>query len=152
MFSRLSMLPLVGAALFCAACDQQQESQVRRQGPLSVAAQAKMIEAGPLPVAFFEGDLSTGERANEVRDAQNRLEQMEVWTAGGEAMGWVTGVGLDAQGRADVVMVRVDRFDDMDQRVVAIPARKFIYLHQRRLLVAAIDKREVENLPDVVVE
>ena len=67
----------------------------------------------------------------------------------GEAVGEVRSVTMASNGKATAVNVEVGGFLNVGERVVAIGADRLTYLKDRKILVVALSKAEIEKMPAV---
>jgi len=154
------------AALLLVACGQQDNPQAKNQQ--SQGDQASQLAAEPAPTAgertaaeaateveqaagttasITPGELAAGISAEEVPNPQTTLSTAAVKTSSGQPLGEVRAVTVGPDGKADAVVVEVGGFLNVGEHPVSIDAKKFTYLKDRNILVAAVTKSDVEKMP-----
>jgi PRC-barrel domain len=155
----------VAVLLLCAACGPKQSEQTKSQetqanelatkdAPNAVertAAEAgNEVEQAAAPAATFTAnELAAGLNAKDVPNPATSLSTAAVKTSSGESLGEVRSVVVGPDGKAEAVIVEVGGFLNVGERAVSIEASKFTYLKDRNILVAAVDKTQVESMPAV---
>jgi cytoskeletal protein RodZ len=162
----------LAALLLCTACEQQQQSQDTQateaqtaqdaqpaqpaQDTAPTAAEraaaeaANEIDQAAAPTTeITPAELANGVSAEQISEPEKTLATASVRTSNGEALGEVRSVVVGPDGKADAVVVEVGGFLNVGERAVSIEANKFTYLKDRNILVAAVVKADVENLPAV---
>jgi cytoskeletal protein RodZ len=131
--------------------EQQQELAAKpapNEAERTAAEAANEVEQAAAPTAqITPAELAAGISAEDVPNPQTTLSTAAVKTSSGEALGEVRSVTVGADGKADAVIVEVGGFLNVGERPVAIEAKKFTYLKDRNILVAAVTKSDVEKMP-----
>jgi hypothetical protein len=166
---RVTLLASGAAILLLAACGPQ-DSQTAQQSPAppdqadqktdlaakapptaaerTAAEAANEVDQAAGPTASITpAELAAGFSAEEVPNPQTTLSTAAVKTSSGEALGEVRSVTVGPDGKADAVVVEVGGFLNVGEHPVAIEAKKFTYLKDRNILVAAVSKSDVEKMP-----
>jgi hypothetical protein len=148
--------------LLCTACDQPMtDSQTQAQQNVQPAAEtpptaaeraaaeaANEVEQVASPTTTITPEeLAAGTNAENVTDPETTLATAAVKTSSGQAVGEVRSVVVGPDGKADAVIVEVGGFLNVGERAVSIEASKFTYLKERNLLVAALAKTDIEQMP-----
>jgi hypothetical protein len=111
---------------------------------------ANEVEQAAAPNASITpAELAAGVNGEDVADPEATLSTASVKTSSGQALGEVRSVVVGPDGKADAVIVEVGGFLNVGERAVSIDANKFTYLKDRNILVAAVAKTDVENMPAV---
>ena len=104
--------------------------------------------AGPA-VALTQEEIAAGLNGKDVPSPATTLSTAAVKTPAGEALGEVRSVVVGPDGKATAVIVEVGGFLNVGERGVSIDAAKFTYLKDRNILVVAVTKADVEQMPAV---
>ena len=166
---RTTLLASSAAAtlLFLTACGQQDnpqnqaqnQSQTEQKQELATqpapntaeqtaAEAANEVEQAAAPDARISPEeLAAGISAEDVPNPEATLSTAAVKTSSGQALGEVRSVTVGTDGKADAVIVEVGGFLNVGEHPVAIDAKKFTYLKDRNILVAAVTKSDVEKMP-----
>jgi hypothetical protein len=164
MFRATLLASSAVAALLLTACGPQdnpaqtqsqneQQSQLATQPAPNVAERtaaeaANEVEQAAAPDAQITAtELAAGISAVDVPSPESTLSTASVKTSAGQALGEVRAVTVGPDGRANAVTVEVGGFLNVGEHPVSIDAKKFTYLKDRNILVAAVTKSEVESMP-----
>jgi hypothetical protein len=155
----------IAALLLCTACGPSEQKQSESQQtqaddlaakPAPTTAEQTAAEAGneveqaAAPAASItQEEIAAGLNAKDVPSPATTLSTAAVKTSGGEALGEVRSVVVGPDGKATAVIVEVGGFLNVGERGVSIDAAKFTYLKDRNILVAAVTKADVEQMPAV---
>jgi cytoskeletal protein RodZ len=152
------------ACLMLAACGQQgnqaqQQATADQQAEIAskpapnaaertAAEAANEVEQAAAPDAqITPAELAAGISAEDVPNPQTALSTAAVRTSSGQALGEVRSVTVGTDGKADAVVIEVGGFLNVGEHPVSIEAKKFTYLKDRNILVAAVTKSDVEKMP-----
>jgi len=114
----------------------------------TAAEAANEVEQASAPDAqITAAELAAGIGARDVPNPQATLSTAAVKTSSGQALGEVRSVVVGPDGKADAVIVEVGGFLNVGEHPVSIDAKKFTYLKDRNILVAAVTKTDVQNMP-----
>src|SRR5262245_59278640 len=161
----------LAALLVCTACEQQTTPQSQQQAQVqedtaapadgmtaeaptaaerAASEAANEVEQAAAPNAqITPAELASGVNGEDVTNPEATLSTAAVKTSSGQALGEVRSVVVGPDGKADAVIVEVGGFLNVGERAVSIDANKFTYLKDRNILVAAVAKSDVENMPEV---
>lgn len=155
------------ALLVVAACGQKTDTEAKQE---SQATQTSELAAAPAPTATERTAAAAGNEIEQVASPNTNITPKEiadglngenvpnpattlttaaVKTSSGEALGEVRSVVVGPDGKASAIVVEVGGFLNVGERGVSIEAKKFTYLKDRNILVAAVDKSDVEKMPAV---
>ncbi len=151
----------VAALLLCTACDRpgtESQSEAQNAQPAAetpptaseraAAEAANEVEQVASPTTQISPEeLAAGTNAENVDNPETTLATAAVKTSSGDAVGEVRSVVVGPDGKADAVIVEVGGFLNVGERAVSIDAKKFTYLKDRNLLVAALARSDIEQLP-----
>lgn len=156
----------LAALLLCTACEQQNNPQAGQQqaqdqqsselatqpaptpAERAAAEAANEIEQAASPdTKITPSELAAGINAEDVPNPEATLSTASVKTSSGQTLGEVRSIVVGPDGKADAVVVEVGGFLNVGERAVSIEAKKFTYLKDRNILVAALAKSDVEKMP-----
>ena len=158
----------VAIALLCTACGQKDQAQKSSETESQAADADQTTAVAPSPAEtttaevaneaeqaagvqaqITPAELAAGSRVGDVANPQATLATAAVKSSMGEAVGEVRSVTMASNGKATAVNVEVAGFLNVGERVVAIGADRLTYLKDRKILVVALSKAEIEKMPAV---